>query len=47
MNAAIDRDFDAHVERVYLQLLPLFASEDFKEGVDAFVHRRDPDFKGS
>ncbi|MDQ3146763.1 MAG: enoyl-CoA hydratase-related protein [Actinomycetota bacterium] len=38
--------FDDHVHHVYLQLLPLFASQDFREGMAAFLERRDPHFTG-
>jgi enoyl-CoA hydratase/carnithine racemase len=38
--------FDDHVHHVYLQLLPLFATADFREGMASFLERRDPDFKG-
>ena len=38
--------FDDHVHHVYLQLLPLFASKDFKEGMASFLERRPPDFTG-
>jgi len=38
--------FDDHVHHVYLQLLPLFASQDFREGMAAFQERRDPHFTG-
>ncbi len=38
--------FDDHVHHVYLQLLPLFQSKDFVEGMTSFLERRKPDFQG-
>ena len=38
--------FDDHVHHVFLQLLPLFRSEDFKEGMSSFLERRPADFSG-
>ena len=38
--------FDAHVHHVFLQLLPLFQSKDFVEGMTSFLERRDADFQG-
>lgn len=38
--------FDDHVHHVYLQLLPLFATRDFQEGMASFLERRPPDFTG-
>jgi enoyl-CoA hydratase/carnithine racemase len=42
-----EEGFAAHVQRVYLQLLPLFRTRDFKEGVSSFLDKRPPDFTGS
>jgi enoyl-CoA hydratase/carnithine racemase len=46
MRLSLDETFEANVHHVYLQLLPLFRSKDFTEGVKAFIERREPQFEG-
>ncbi|WEK41871.1 MAG: enoyl-CoA hydratase-related protein [Candidatus Sphingomonas colombiensis] len=46
MRMGLDEPFDTHVQHVYLQLLPLFRSEDFREGMASFLEKRAPTFKG-
>jgi enoyl-CoA hydratase/carnithine racemase len=46
MRLGLEETFEANVHHVYLQLLPLFRSQDFIEGVKAFTERREPSFTG-
>ena len=46
MRMGLEETFETHVQHVYLQLLPLFASDDFKEGVTSFLEKRPAAFTG-
>ena len=42
----MEETFNDHVHHVYLQLLQLFRTEDFREGMTSFLEKRPADFKG-
>jgi enoyl-CoA hydratase/carnithine racemase len=46
MRHAMTEDFEDHVQRQYLALLPLFASKDFREGLSSYLEKRPPEFQG-
>jgi enoyl-CoA hydratase/carnithine racemase len=46
MRLGLEETFEANVHHVFLQLLPLFGSKDFGEGVKAFIEKRQPEFQG-
>ncbi|MFZ0889809.1 MAG: enoyl-CoA hydratase-related protein [Candidatus Binataceae bacterium] len=42
----LTEDFESHTHHVLMQLLLLFRSKDFQEGIRAFMEKRDPKFSG-
>jgi enoyl-CoA hydratase/carnithine racemase len=46
MRAADEESFDQNVHHVFLQLLPLFRTNDFREAMTSFVEKRPPRFEG-
>ena len=46
MRAGMNEGFAEHIQRVYLQTLPLLQTRDFQEGFRSFLERREPRFEG-
>ncbi len=46
MRIGQDETFEANVHHVFLQLLPLFRTRDFQEGMRSFLEKRSPKFEG-
>ena len=46
MRMGQNETFEANVHHVFLQLLPLFRSKDFQEGMKSFLEKRAPHFEG-
>jgi enoyl-CoA hydratase/carnithine racemase len=46
MRAAETETFEQNIHHVFLQLLPLFKTQDFKEGVASFMEKRPAKFTG-
>ncbi len=46
MRLGLEETFEANVHHVFLQLLPLFQTKDFREGMQSFLEKRPAQFEG-
>jgi enoyl-CoA hydratase/carnithine racemase len=46
MRLGLEETFEANVHHTFMQLLPLFQSEDFREGMQSFLEKRPAEFHG-
>ncbi len=46
MRMAMSENLEDHVQRQYLALLQLFGTKDFQEGLNSFLEKRPPEFRG-
>ncbi|MEX0800269.1 MAG: enoyl-CoA hydratase-related protein [Dehalococcoidia bacterium] len=46
MRLGLEETFEANVHHTFMQLLPLFQSEDFREGLQSFLEKRPAEFHG-
>jgi enoyl-CoA hydratase/carnithine racemase len=47
MRSGLSESFGDHVHHVFLQLLPLFRTADFREGMASFLEKRPAKFTGN
>jgi len=46
LRMGLSEPFGEHVHHVFLQLMPLFQTRDFREGMQSFLEKRPPRFEG-
>jgi enoyl-CoA hydratase/carnithine racemase len=46
MRMGLEQSYDTSVDQLMMHLSGMFASEDFKEGVNSYLERRKPKFTG-